>query len=184
MACIPVFIIIELSLPTSFTHLTHAHHYVTNYQQIGDMVTIEGSGAYCSGMSTKNYNSFPEVPEVILAVTGEAHVIRKWVDKPYCVLPLLLWFIAFSHDSLLLFLCYYEVLSLSLSDLFSNNYLPLQTPINRAHAGERGSIQVCEVDKKNVSLRISPPSTPSHCTALHCAALRSIGLLLYCLFIK
>jgi diaminopimelate decarboxylase len=41
------------------------------------MVTIEGSGAYCSGMSTKNYNSFPEVPEVILAVTGEAHVIRK-----------------------------------------------------------------------------------------------------------
>ena len=45
--------------------------------QIGDLVTIEGSGAYCSGMSTKNYNSFPEVPEVILAITGDAHVIRK-----------------------------------------------------------------------------------------------------------
>jgi diaminopimelate decarboxylase len=41
------------------------------------MVTIEGSGAYCSGMSTKNYNSFPEVAEVILATTGDAHVIRK-----------------------------------------------------------------------------------------------------------
>jgi diaminopimelate decarboxylase len=67
----------ELPLPASYTHLTHTYHYVTNYQQIGDMVTIEGSGAYCSGMSTKNYNSFPEVPEVILAVTGEAHVIRK-----------------------------------------------------------------------------------------------------------
>ena len=44
------------------------------------MVSIEGSGAYCSGMSTKNYNSFPEVAEVILAVTGEAHVIRKWAN--------------------------------------------------------------------------------------------------------
>lgn len=45
--------------------------------KIGDMITIEGSGAYCAGMSTKNYNSFPEVPEVLLAVNGDAHVIRK-----------------------------------------------------------------------------------------------------------
>lgn len=75
MARLLVFIIMELpfqqALPTSHTRMK------SNYQQIGDMVTIEGSGAYCSGMSTKNYNSFPEVPEVILAVTGEAHVIRK-----------------------------------------------------------------------------------------------------------
>jgi diaminopimelate decarboxylase len=27
-------------------------------------MVIEGSGAYCSSMSTKNYNSFPEAPEV------------------------------------------------------------------------------------------------------------------------
>ena len=45
--------------------------------KIGDLVTIEGSGAYCSGMSTKNYNSFPEAAEVILSVSGDAHVIRK-----------------------------------------------------------------------------------------------------------
>ena len=45
--------------------------------KIGDLVTIEGSGAYCSGMSTKNYNSFPESAEVILSVSGDAHVIRK-----------------------------------------------------------------------------------------------------------
>lgn len=50
------------------------------------MVSIEGSGAYCSGMSTKNYNSFPEVAEVILAVTGESHVIRKWVTRTELVL--------------------------------------------------------------------------------------------------
>ena len=30
----------------------------------GDLVVVEGSGAYCSGMCTKNYNSFPEAPEV------------------------------------------------------------------------------------------------------------------------
>lgn len=42
-------------------------------------MSIEGSGAYCAGMSTKNYNSFPEVAEVILSISGEAHVIRKYV---------------------------------------------------------------------------------------------------------
>ena len=44
---------------------------------IGDLVSIEGSGAYCSGMSTKNYNSFPEAPEVMLDPKGNFHVIRK-----------------------------------------------------------------------------------------------------------
>ena len=44
---------------------------------IGDLVTIEGAGAYCAGMSTKNYNSFPEAPEVIVDVNGKPHLIRK-----------------------------------------------------------------------------------------------------------
>lgn len=44
---------------------------------IGDLVSIEGSGAYCSGMSTKNYNSFPEAPEVMIDVNGKPHLIRK-----------------------------------------------------------------------------------------------------------
>jgi diaminopimelate decarboxylase len=45
--------------------------------EIGDLISIEGSGAYCAGMSTKNYNSFPEAPEVMLAVDNKPHVIRK-----------------------------------------------------------------------------------------------------------
>ena len=44
---------------------------------VGDLVVIEGAGAYCSSMSTKNYNSFPEAPEVMLAEDGKAHLIRK-----------------------------------------------------------------------------------------------------------
>jgi len=45
--------------------------------QLGDLVTIDGSGAYCAGMATKNYNSFPEAPEVILGTKGDVHLIRK-----------------------------------------------------------------------------------------------------------
>ena len=45
--------------------------------EIGDIVVIDGSGAYCAGMSTKNYNSFPEAPEVLVDREGNAHVIRK-----------------------------------------------------------------------------------------------------------
>lgn len=44
---------------------------------IGDLVTIEGAGAYCAGMSTKNYNSFPEAPEVLVDMDGKPHLIRK-----------------------------------------------------------------------------------------------------------
>ena len=44
---------------------------------LGDLISIEGSGAYCSGMSTKNYNSFPEAPEVMIDMNGKPHVIRK-----------------------------------------------------------------------------------------------------------
>ena len=44
---------------------------------IGDILIIDGSGAYCSGMSAKNYNSFPEAPEVLVdAQSGVVHLIR------------------------------------------------------------------------------------------------------------
>jgi len=39
---------------------------------IGDICVIEGAGAYCAGMSAKNYNSFPEAAEVMLAQNGDA----------------------------------------------------------------------------------------------------------------
>ncbi|GAX09512.1 diaminopimelate decarboxylase [Fistulifera solaris] len=44
---------------------------------IGDICVMDGSGAYCSGMSTKNYNSFPEAPEVLVGKNGETFLIRK-----------------------------------------------------------------------------------------------------------
>jgi len=44
---------------------------------IGDIAVMDGSGAYCAGMSTKNYNSFPEAPEVLVDLEGKTHLIRK-----------------------------------------------------------------------------------------------------------
>lgn len=38
---------------------------------------IGGAGAYCAGMSTKNYNSFPEAPEVLLRRDGRFSLIRR-----------------------------------------------------------------------------------------------------------
>jgi diaminopimelate decarboxylase len=43
---------------------------------IGDILVMDGAGAYCSGMSTKNYNSFPEAPEVLVDLAGKVHLIR------------------------------------------------------------------------------------------------------------
>jgi len=46
--------------------------------EIGDLLIIDGSGAYCSAMSTKNYNSFPEAPEVLVHENSEkAFLIRE-----------------------------------------------------------------------------------------------------------
>ena len=44
---------------------------------LGDLVSIEGSGAYCAGMATKNYNSFPEAAEVMLDLNNDVHLIRR-----------------------------------------------------------------------------------------------------------
>lgn len=48
--------------------------------RIGDFVTIDGAGAYCSSMSTKNYNSYPEAPEVLIGLDNQIHIIRKLVS--------------------------------------------------------------------------------------------------------
>ena len=44
---------------------------------IGDLLVMEGTGAYCSGMSTKNYNSYPETQEVLVQKNGKSVLIRK-----------------------------------------------------------------------------------------------------------
>ena len=44
---------------------------------INDFMVIEGCGAYCGAMNTKNYNSFPEVAEVMLTSTNTFKLVRK-----------------------------------------------------------------------------------------------------------
>jgi len=44
---------------------------------VGDFLLIGGAGAYCSAMNAKNYNTFPESPEVIIRTTGEPALIRR-----------------------------------------------------------------------------------------------------------
>jgi len=45
--------------------------------EVGDLCVIEGAGAYCAGMSAKNYNSFPEAPEVLIEENGKLRLIRR-----------------------------------------------------------------------------------------------------------
>jgi diaminopimelate decarboxylase len=45
--------------------------------QPGDALVIEGAGAYCSSLAAKNYNSFPEAPEVFLRKNGTIEIIRS-----------------------------------------------------------------------------------------------------------
>ncbi len=44
--------------------------------EIRDIAVMDGSSAYCSGMSMKNYNSFREAPEVLVDMEGKVHLIR------------------------------------------------------------------------------------------------------------
>ena len=48
-----------------------------NEAEVGDIVVVGGAGAYCSGMTTTNYNSFPKAAEVLLTTDGKAKVIRR-----------------------------------------------------------------------------------------------------------
>jgi len=45
--------------------------------QIGAFAVIYGAGAYCSAMSSKNYNSFPESPEVLIGTDRNIQLIRS-----------------------------------------------------------------------------------------------------------
>jgi len=44
---------------------------------VGDLVIIGGVGAYCSSMSPYNYNSHPQIPEVLFTTKGKLELIRK-----------------------------------------------------------------------------------------------------------
>lgn len=43
----------------------------------GDILLVGGAGSYCSGMSTKHYNSFPEAGELLLREDGSIAVMRE-----------------------------------------------------------------------------------------------------------
>lgn len=43
----------------------------------GDLAVVGGAGAYCASMPAKNYNSFPEAPELLLAADGTLRLIRR-----------------------------------------------------------------------------------------------------------
>ncbi len=43
----------------------------------GDLLVVERAGGYCSSMNMKNFNSFPESPEVLRRTDGSFEVIRK-----------------------------------------------------------------------------------------------------------
>jgi diaminopimelate decarboxylase len=45
--------------------------------KIGDLVVVGGAGAYCAGMSTINYNSYPQAPEVMLDTNGALRLLRR-----------------------------------------------------------------------------------------------------------
>jgi diaminopimelate decarboxylase len=45
--------------------------------QIGDVVVVGGAGAYCAGMATINYNSYPQAPEVMLEADGTLRPLRQ-----------------------------------------------------------------------------------------------------------
>ena len=48
--------------------------------RIGDLVVIGGAGAYCAGMATINYNSYPQAPEVMLERDGSLRLLRRRQD--------------------------------------------------------------------------------------------------------
>ena len=45
--------------------------------RVGDALVVGGAGAYCAAMSSKNYNSFPEAPEVLIDNDASLRLIRK-----------------------------------------------------------------------------------------------------------
>ncbi|MDD5581642.1 MAG: diaminopimelate decarboxylase [Candidatus Marinimicrobia bacterium] len=45
--------------------------------RVGDLLAFGVAGAYCASMSLINYNSFPQIPEVLIALDGKFILLRK-----------------------------------------------------------------------------------------------------------
>lgn len=44
---------------------------------VDDLVLVGGAGAYCAAMSTSNYNSYPQAPEVLREAPGQFRLVRR-----------------------------------------------------------------------------------------------------------
>lgn len=44
---------------------------------VDDLVVVDGAGAYCAAMSTVNYNSYPQAPEVMREPDGTLRLVRR-----------------------------------------------------------------------------------------------------------
>jgi len=44
---------------------------------IGDLLALGVAGAYCASMSLTNYNSFPQIPEVLITCDGKMKLLRE-----------------------------------------------------------------------------------------------------------
>lgn len=44
---------------------------------VGDLIVVGGAGAYCAAMSTVNYNSYPQAPEVMREPDGTLRLVRR-----------------------------------------------------------------------------------------------------------
>jgi diaminopimelate decarboxylase len=81
-ACLPYVVVGHCCESGDLLTPSPEHHEVLHPRELpeaqaGDLCVIEGTGAYCAAMPAKNYNSFPEAPEVLLRETGELALIRR-----------------------------------------------------------------------------------------------------------
>jgi diaminopimelate decarboxylase len=65
----------------TFSPKSLGEHKLNKVSIVGNLLVmsfvVDGCEANCSGMSTKNYNSFPEAPEVIVDLDENIHLIQK-----------------------------------------------------------------------------------------------------------
>jgi diaminopimelate decarboxylase len=45
--------------------------------EVGDFIVVERAGGFCASMSVKNFNAYPEAPEVLRRKDGSFDIIRE-----------------------------------------------------------------------------------------------------------
>lgn len=63
-------------LTTRYGDVEHLDPTPLARTEVGDYLVVERGGGYCASMSLKNFNSYPEAPEVLRRKDGSFHLIR------------------------------------------------------------------------------------------------------------